>query len=275
MNILRKIASAVRDVTTIAKFVSAVVAVVPSVILLIGAELKLVQATSLYLLIAICLGIFLSIGLGWWIRRVLLRQISLSDHGLFELISKDISYEIDGPEHRDYKLTYKDKIKALLDFAMVYPIRYQWTGRGEEDTPKLLNKKQRLLSVFDAQTGKPQPYIVERDGNYGQWYYYFVAFDPPLRRDKTAQVIYTQEFHDSEGKEEKRLTFLVEVPVKRLRLRVKFPHGYAPKLEYRRSEVGSRKEAVKLRGNFDATSRWAEIRIEKPLRKHIYGIYWE
>ena len=118
----------------------------------------------------------------------------------FQRLEKTIIYSVDKHNTR-YTLEYIDKVKAVVDQRILYPIRYKWSGDGAEGVPELKNKNQQLVAVV-GKSGEIGPYITSKQRSPGdEWHYYFVALNPPAHKSSEPITInYTQEFRAGSGR---------------------------------------------------------------------------
>ncbi len=117
----------------------------------------------------------------------------------FRRLEKTIIYEADQRGSK-YTLQYIDKVKAIVDQRMLYPVRYKWSGDGTEGVPRLKDKSQQLVAIV-GKSGKPQPYITSKQHSPGnEWHYYFVALSPLPAKPTTVSIYFFKPFsHKAEG----------------------------------------------------------------------------
>lgn len=200
-------------------------------------------------------------------------------HG-FRIIEDKMVYELTAPQRATLK--YTTKIQAETNHLMVYPIGYQWSGSGEEGTPKLLNKNQQLLTLADTSTAslgktKSKPYIASTVSTDGEWHYWFVALNPPVHKNDQVEVKYTQDFYDKKNSAKPYLYYFVRTKLQRLELQVAFPTSSAPKAitgSYIKPSQPSRPYPTPGLV-YDQDQQRVTWIIEKPKKGYCYRIHWQ
>src|SRR6266498_1682211 len=141
----------------------------------------------------------------------------------FRRLEKTIIYEADQRGSK-YTLQYIDKVKAIVDQRMLYPVRYKWSGDGTEGVPRLKDKSQQLVAIV-GKSGKPQPYITSKQHSPGnEWHYYFVALSPPAHKNSDVITIdYTQDFRTNDKQPEPLVNCLVIGALQKLTLEARLP----------------------------------------------------
>jgi hypothetical protein len=198
----------------------------------------------------------------------------------FRLLSDVMSYEI-SPNHK-YTLRYTTKIKAEMDRLFVYPLSHQWTGSGEDEAaPVLSGSNQYLMGLVKDDHLKDHPQSIEPYeltlGSSGDWQFWFVAFNPPLHKGNTAEIKYSQVFHDPDGSAKPCLYYIVRTAsMKSLELNVKFPKNSAPKnvtASYTKPSNSTKFYKIK-NFRYDHEKQWAILQIDNPKKGCCYRIDW-
>jgi hypothetical protein len=190
-------------------------------------------------------------------------------HG-FKVISDTMTYEILGKDK--YKLRYKTQLKAAFNYLFVYPIAYQWSGRGKENIPEITGDRLQLLAPINPIS----PYKVT-GSSIGEWHYWFAAFNPPVSKGEITEVNYSQTFTDSEHSAKPYLFYIVRTPMKKLELNVKFSNLDLPaSVSCGYFKPSDPRRAIKSSGVvFQADKGWATWVIERPKRGYCYRIDWQ
>lgn len=198
-------------------------------------------------------------------------------HG-FKLLSQVMSYEID--DNNLYTLRYTTSLEALANRLMIYPVGYQWSGESEGSIPRILSANHKLVGVInkydhDSKTAKVRSYS-ENVPTEEEWDYWFVGFEKALYRGDKALVKYEQEFLDKKRKAKPCLYYVVNTPMEKLELNVKFAKSKMPsRVECSYFKLSDRRKIVKSDGViFDPEKQWAVWSIEKPKLGYCYRIDW-
>lgn len=193
----------------------------------------------------------------------------------FRILSDQMTYEIKG--NNRYTLTYSTTLQAATDYLMVYPIGHQWSGKGEESTPKLANPGQQLMApVAINKKQKSAPYEAHSITAEGNWRYWFAAFNPPIHKGNTVTIDYSQNFHDTKNTAQPYLYYFVRKPMKKVELQVKFPAKHLPP-EVRGSfaKTNDPNRPYKKDGVvYDKHKQWATWTIHHPKRGY-YRLDWD
>ena len=231
--------------------------------------------SQVFLFVAIALTPILTAWGGYLIHSYLFdRNLK---HG-FKVISHAMNYEIVG--NNRYKLNIKTDLKAQASRLMTYPIGYQWSGSGDGSLPKLADPQQKLVGVVkhsevNGESARIIPYR-ETVSSEGDWNYWFVGFDHALYPGDKVSVNYSQDFEDKKKIAKPFIFCLVNTPMKRLELSVKFPSDALPKsVSSSYSKLADRRHAHNCPGvQFDPEKQWATWIIEKPKFSYSYRIDW-
>lgn len=198
-------------------------------------------------------------------------------HG-FKLLSQNMTYEIGADAVNT--LRYTTQVQAQANRMMVYPVGYQWSGGTEGHVPRIIYPDQKLVGVverYDAKsnTAKVASYK-EVVSSEDDWNYWFVSFDKALYKGDTAIIKYVQEFEDKKHTAKPCLYYLVNTPMKRLELNVKFPANKLPKeVTCSYVKLSDRRKSYPSKGvYFDSDKQWATWIIEKPKYGYCYRIDW-
>ena len=201
----------------------------------------------------------------------------------FRILSDDVSYEI-GP-NKTYTFSYNTQVKACVDHLMVYPVGYRWSGEGEETMPQVTGAGQHLLAMIQnpkhkkgkkADLAKLLPYQTTISAD-GDWRYSFIVLNPPIHKDQTVNIEYSQGFVDTKNKARPRLNYFVRMPLDEVTLNIKFPDGVEPKkLTSSYIKPADPSKPLEREGVvFDKTKHWATWHITDPKPGYCYRIDWE
>jgi hypothetical protein len=206
----------------------------------------------------------------WWEERT-------QRHG-FQVVSDVMTYEI--RDNHKYILRYATKLKAQVNHLMVYPIGYQWTGRGKESIPEVTGNGQQLLALVKRQADKKDTVKIAASrvtaNTDGDWHYWFVALNPPVHRGETVDIRYAQTFYDTAGAPKPYLYYFVRTSMQRLELNVKFPAGHLPtKVVGSYIKLSDPRRPYEAKGvQYDPQKQWATWVVEKPKKGYCYRIEW-
>jgi hypothetical protein len=232
--------------------------------------------SHVFLFIAIALTPVLT-GWGGYLIHGYLSNRNLK-HG-FKLISNVMNYELLG--NNKYLLSFKTDIEAEASRMMTYPIGYQWSGSGDGAVPQLADPKQKLIGVVkeasnEGRSASVMPYK-ETVSSEGDWNYWFVGFDHALYPGEKAQIRYSQLFEDKQRIAKPCIYYLVNTPMKRLELNVKFPANALPKtVTSSYFKLEDRRHAHTCEGvQYDPEKQWASWVIENPKYGYSYRIDWQ
>jgi hypothetical protein len=197
----------------------------------------------------------------------------------FRKLSDVMTYEI--VDNHKYILRFTTTLKAGANHLLVYPIAYQWTGRGEESVPTITNPGQQLLAHVKRRTNKDNtvevaPTNVTTETN-GDWHYWFIGLNPPVHKDEIVEIKYSQEFYDTKASAKPYLYYFVKTKMKRLELNVKFPAGALPQkvtgYYIKPSDPGRPYTSKDV--DYDSDKQWATWTINHPKKGYCYRIEWQ
>lgn len=193
----------------------------------------------------------------------------------FRVVSDVMTYEID--QHHKYSLRYATTVKADTNHLMVYPVGYQWTGKGTEDVPTVTTKGQQLLSIVKNNKVTPLPYKESSVSLEGDWHYWFIALNPPMHKGQVTTLRYKQNFHDKEQAAKPFLFYYVRTKMEKLELNVIFPASALPKKvvgTYTKLSDMSR-PYTDASVVYDVDERKASWTILKPKKGYCYRLDWQ
>jgi hypothetical protein len=204
---------------------------------------------------------------GYLLHNVLIQRNLI--HG-FKVISDVMTYEILGKDK--YKLRYKTKLQAAFNYLFVFPIAYQWSGRGKENIPEIVGNRLQLMAPIN-----PVSAYKVTGSSLGEWHYWFAGFNPPLSKDEITDVNYSQTFYDTDHTAKPYLFYIARTPMKRLELNVKFHENELPsKVTCSYFKPSDPRRAIKGTGvQYQADKQWATWVIERPKRGYCYRIEWQ
>lgn len=206
---------------------------------------------------------------GFWLRRH-------QRYG-FRVIADAMTYEILGSHN--YSLRYTTTLKADENHLFTYPIGYQWSGKGEESLPRLLDPDQKLLGVVHTNEKDDSVNVApyrENVTNEGEWKFWLVGLSQPVYKGEIVQVKYAQDFNDKKGAAKPYLYYCVRTSMERLELNVKFPDE-KPKTVYGSyiKPTDTRRAILADGVQYDPEKQWAAWVIHKPKIGYTYRIQWQ
>ncbi len=219
-------------------------------------------------LIAFAVGIIVagSLILAFYFLRASTRLKQLPPRWLlrsYKYLETESLYEIheDDPTHHTFTIT--TKIEAIESGVNIFENTYRWTGKGKEETPRVISPGHVLLGETVNDSG---------------WKYYYVHLGQPLSIGDTTVVQTIQDLQDIEHNFDPYLAKIISQPVDLLTLRVILPKNALPsKIDF--TEWNSEGPAGNVIKSTPGTINHqnGEIRylIKKPVIKHKYEIRWK
>jgi hypothetical protein len=260
------------DSEKIPKFVDLINSYYSFVLLVYALVLYAASHTHLFKYVFVIVTLALAGWLGYIIKGFLEQR---NQRYGFKVLSNVMSYDVG--RNDKYTLRFHTKIRAESDHLFVYPVGHQWTGGGQEVPPKVTGEGQTLLANIEknGEVERVVPYRLT-ETTEGEWQYWFVALNPPLQKGETADIKYSQVFHDTSKTAIPSLYYYVRTSTKRLELNVTFPANSGTKkitATYAKLTDGMR-PYVSNAVVYDPDKRLATWTIENPKKGYCYRISW-
>jgi hypothetical protein len=170
-------------------------------------------------------------------------------------------YCIHDPKHHSQTITIL--LEAVRPGVVLFENRYQWSGRGREELPKIISPPEATL------LGPPI--------QHGLWKYYYVHLGRELSVGERIEVKISQELYDDEGRFEPFLAKTIAEPLDYLVLRVVFPQDHPPRGAVCNVSSAEGPAGVVIQSTpcqYDSVSRELRWEIPKPAFGRRYEIRW-
>lgn len=263
------------DRKRIQKFIDAVNSYYSFALLLYAAVLYIAAHNAVFWWVLIALTPILSGWTGYLIHSyVALRGVRYG----FRLLSDIMSYEVKLNDH--YVLRYTTTLKAASNHLLSYPIGYQWSGATDGIVPEVITDGQKLLGVIEKYDKKTKTARVssyqELVPSKGEWRYWFVGLAQPAYRNDIVEIKYKQEFFDKRKIAKPCLYYVVNSPMRKLELNVKFS-GKQPRTVYcSYIKPSDPRHAYLGKGlQYDPEKQWATWKVTHPKKGYCYRIQWQ
>lgn len=198
-------------------------------------------------------------------------------HG-FRLLSNTMTYEVLGADK--YRYTLHAVIQAEANRMMVYPVGLQWSGEGIAHMPRLSDPDQYLIGTItkydrEKKLARVAPYK-EVVSSESDWNYWFIGLQRALYKGETAEITYSQEFHDLKKKAKPYIYHMVNTSVKQLELSVRFPAEALPvKVTGSYFSLKDRRRIYTSADvQYSPDKQWASWVVKKPKFGYCYRIDW-
>jgi hypothetical protein len=179
----------------------------------------------------------------------------------YRWVRAEYLYCIHDPRHHSQTITIL--LEAVRPGVALFENRYQWSGRGREELPKIISPPGATL------LGPPV--------QHGLWKYYYVHLGRELSVGERMEVKISQELYDDEGRFEPFLAKTIAEPLDRLVLRVVFPQNSPPREAVCNVSSAAAPAGVVIQSTpcqYDSVSRELRWEIPKPVFGRRYEIRW-
>jgi hypothetical protein len=180
----------------------------------------------------------------------------------YRWVRAEYLYCIHDPRHHSISDTIL--LEAVRPGVVLFEDRYQWSGRGREELPKIISPPGATL------LGPPI--------QHGLWKYYYVHLGRELSVGERIEVKISQELYDDEGTFEPFLAKTIAEPLDHLVLRVVFPQTSPPREAVCNVHSAAGPAGVVIQSTpcqYDSVSRELRWEIPKPVFGRRYEIRWE
>lgn len=171
-------------------------------------------------------------------------------------------YEIHEDDSQHHTFTIKVEIEAIEPGVHLFEDTFQWSGRGKEETPKILRPGQLLMHP-----------VIPRSG----WNYYYIHLGRDLDIGDRAEIELVQELYDYEHRFQPFLAKIISQPLDQLILQVKLPiKNLPPSINFTQYDgVGPASKIVDREpGHIDIQTGVISWKILRPVLRHRYEITW-